>query len=131
MLRCIKTRTSICPEKAITEETCIKCYIIRALDVAKEGGMKKVFAKAIMRAQEIHEKSYDVPGAKEAEKIAEKKGFSHVAMLDYERFYGKSLMTSADEAVKESGLEYEFAYIIYLLCKYCWNDCQSWADTKT
>jgi len=126
MLRCLETRTSICPEKAITRETCARCGVL-----GTKNGMKRAFAKAIMRTQEIHEESYDVVAANKATEIAAKKGPVAEAMLSYERYYTKSLMASADEAVKESGLVYEFSYIIYLLCKYSWNDVQGWADTKT
>jgi len=126
MLRCLETRTSICPEKAITRETCARCGVL-----GTKNGMKRAFAKTIMRTQEIHEESYDVPAANKATEIAEKSGTIAVSLLKYERFYTKSLMLSADEAVAESGLAHEFSYIIYLLCKYSWNDVQGWAETKT
>lgn len=77
----------------------------------------KALAKAVLDAQRIREESYDHESAKTGDKI-----------VDYNKFYSKSLYDSAYEAVENAGLEESTAQPVYLLLRNCWSSIQLWAD---
>ena len=83
--------------------------------------MMRELAKAILEAQKIREESFNKDAADEAEK-------SSVQLVNLSKFYGKSMKEAADEAAGNAGFDKRGTLPVYLLCQYCWNDSQQWAN---
>ena len=86
-----------------------------------EVNIMEKLAKAIKRAAEIREDSYDHKEASKAQ--SSKKRF-----INFNDFYQISLAEACDQAAEEIGLDTRGTEPIYLLLKYNWNDALAWAN---
>lgn len=88
-------------------------------------------ASMVLNAMKIRETSYDKEAANvatakaDAEKAAEPENI-YAGMVDYSKFYRKTMEQSAEEAANEAD-EPAMANVLYLLMVTAWNDIASWA----
>jgi len=82
----------------------------------------KQFAKAVQLTAKIREKSYDTEASNQAILLETPE------IIDFSKFYKKTIKESAIEAVEELGLSKTTIHPIYLLLSYCWNDILDWAE---
>lgn len=78
-------------------------------------------AKAIKLAAKIREESYNHEASNAAENLQNN-------MIDFNKFYEKSLLKASDEAAELLGFDETATQPIYLLLQNSWNDILDWAD---
>lgn len=88
--------------------------------------MSKELAKAVLKAVELREASYDHAEADKAQAQYHRslKGYANVLPPDYNSFYRKSLREACQESCVDDP---ELAGAVYLLLVATWNDARGWA----
>lgn len=83
----------------------------------------KELAEVLLLAAKLREESYD--------KIASEEASKSKKLIDFNKFYKKSIEQSVIEAYTQ--LDFKISanafFPAYLLLKYCWNDSLNWAES--
>lgn len=89
-------------------------------------------AKLIELAVQIHENSFDHE-ASETERLSAERmklgdGTDLSPIIDFSKFYTKTLWGAVEEAVEELDLPKEFVQLVDVMLYNCWNDAIYWAE---
>ena len=85
-----------------------------------EGGYMKALARAVERAAQIREESFDHDAYNQASSTGK-------GVLISDNFYHASLLDACNQAAEEAGFDVRGTELIYLLLTYSWNDALGWA----
>lgn len=84
--------------------------------------MEEKFCEAILIAARLREKSFDGDAARAERKMREQANPDGFPIIDYKKFYRKTIAEAAEEACVIVGFDNRMGNFIYLLLTNSWND---------